>query len=380
MEVQVEDVATVLSAANTKARNVDNVDADDRSFHVSQTSDHPELCIYNAQLLLHAASVLMNPRLVHGSLPLSRREGYLLRDLDEETRRRVSRPVTTLKPEEGKKSRRSFPKDPSLKTDDSKSPGLSLADLSSHLVFDKTALERDVERCSAISVVKPTKMMQRLSKLTRRPAFKNWLSETSQSSAILIHGNLQTRIHVTPLSHLCAKISKEYTGKPGFIIMSYFCGLHANVGTEGADAKAMLMCLIAQLLSHPDMARNYDPGSFNRHIIKGLKRKDINMLGKLLRVLINQLRSTSMVVFCLIDSISYYEDSSRSKDTQEVLSLLHGIVTSQRGRRRQSDDKFVFKLMVTAGAKSVNAYRYFKREDILEMNESVDGNSRLKLI
>jgi hypothetical protein len=117
-----------------------------------------------------------------------------------------------------------------------------------------------------------------------------------------------------------------------------------------------LNCANAQLLlSQPAMARNYDPESFSRHIIKGLKKKDINMLCKAFTVLIDQLRSTSMVVFCLIDSISYYEDPGRSKDTRTVLSLLHETVASRHGRYRQSNEKFVFKLMTTEG-KSLNAY------------------------
>lgn len=350
---------------------MDKVHPDNRSIvHIPQTSGHLQIYIYNAQLSLHAASHLNIER---------RREGLVLQNLDEETRKGISTPILSFRSDEGKDLGRSPFTDPTPRANDSTNPGLSISDLSRHLIFDKTALERDVERCSTVSVVKQPKMMQRLSTLTRRPAFQSWLSETSQASAILVHGNFQARTVMTPLSYLCAKISKEYTEKPGFMVVTYFCALHANARTDDSDAKSLLTSLIGQLLSQPAMDRNYDPGSFDKHIIKGIKKRDISTLGKVFKTLINQLRSTSTVVFCLIDSISYYEDPVRAKDTKEVLSILKEIVVSQRKRRRRDSDKFVFKLMVTAGTKSVNAHRSFNREDILEMNESVDGNERLKL-
>ncbi|KAK8137259.1 hypothetical protein PG984_005199 [Apiospora sp. TS-2023a] len=134
-----------------------------------------------------------------------------------------------------------------------------------------------------------------------------------------------------------------------------------------------------QLLLQPAIVRTYDPELFNRHLLKGLKKKSLDTLSNVFKALIKQLRSTSMVVFCLIDSISYYEDPGREQDTREVLSLLNEIVASQRGRRRKDSDKVLFKLMITAGGKSVNAHRYFNSDGILEMNESVDGNTRLRL-
>lgn len=164
------------------------------------------------------------------------------------------------------------------------------------------------------------------------------------------------------------------------MVVTYFCALHANARTEDLDAKSMLTSLIGQLLSQPAMHGSYDPEALDKHIIKGIKKRDIKTLGSVFKTLINQLQSTTTVVFCLIDSISYYEDPVRAKDTKEVLSILKDIVFSQRKRRRIAGAKSVFKLMVTAGTKSVNAHRSFNREDIIEMNESVDGNERLKLI
>lgn len=163
------------------------------------------------------------------------------------------------------------------------------------------------------------------------------------------------------------------------MVVSYFCGLHADVRAKDADAQSMLTSLIGQILSEPEMHRYYDPESFDKHIVKNAKKKDVEALGKIFRILINHLRPTSMVVFCLIDSISFYEVAGRNKDTQTALSILNRIVASQRGRRKRESDKMVFKLIVTAGAKSLNAHKCFKPKEVLEMNESVDGGTILNL-
>ncbi|KAL1852885.1 hypothetical protein Daus18300_011967 [Diaporthe australafricana] len=195
---------------------------------------------------------------------------------------------------------------------------------------------------------------------------------------LLNNGKKTMKAHLTPLSYLCAHLSKQYKGSPGFMVVSYFCGLHADVGGKDVDAQSMLTSLIGQILSEPDMKRYYDPESFDKHIVKKVKKKDIESLGKIFRILIDHLRATSMVVFCLIDSISFYEVAGRNKDAQTALSILNRIVASQRGRRRRESDKMVFKLIVTAGAKSLNAYKCFKPKEVLEMNESVDGETTLK--
>ncbi|KAK8017694.1 hypothetical protein PG993_014020 [Apiospora rasikravindrae] len=359
MELQIQNIAAVLSAADAKAKSMGKVNPDDGVvLHAPQAGEYSQIRIIGNALvrLLSSSNRISSQSIDDNPLP-SHQGGIFLHDLDEATRRGMSRQFPTLTPEEG----------------------LTISDLSNYLKFDKTALRKDVERCSSVSIVKPPSMMQRLSKLTRRDEFQGWLLKTSQASAIVVHGNFQERIAMTPLSYLCARIVKEYTGKPGFIILAHFCGLHANVRTQDADPKAMLTCLIRQLLLQPAVVGTYDSQTFDKHLLKGLKNRNIETLGKIFKALIRQLRSQSMVVFCLIDSISYYEDPGRKRDTREVLSVLKEVVASQRGRQRKNSDKIAFKLMITAGGKSVNASEYFSRDRILEMNELVDGNTRLKL-
>lgn len=163
---------------------------------------------------------------------------------------------------------------------------------------------------------------------------------------------------------------KEYSGKCGFIVLTHFCNLKSNVEGKEENAATMLSRLIGQLLSHPSMDLLYEPTLIDRNLVKKLKRKDVEAMCVIFKRLLGALRSTNLVVFCMIDSISSYEGGTRAKTTQLVLSMLSEVVKSQRGRRRKAGDRLVLKLMVTDWLRSLGAWKYFRREEMVEMGEA----------
>lgn len=194
---------------------------------------------------------------------------------------------------------------------------------------------------------------------------------------MLVHGKFWRTHLISPLSYLCAQISKEYTGTPGFLVLSYFCSLHTD--GKGSNPAIMLSCLIEQLLSCASVQPYYHSASIDKHLLKGLKKKDVNALCKLFKLLIEQILPSNMVVFCLIDSISYYEVEVHRDDIRVILAMMKSLVRSQRGRRRGLQDRMVFKLMVTDGASSLYAYKYFEHGQTVEMIDAGNGSKLLEL-
>lgn len=260
--------------------------------------------------------------------------------------------------------------------------GPSIASLRDYLSFHSVKrLEKDIEQCCSPSVVSSNGVEQRLSALTRQDVVQDWLQGGLQASAILIHGQFPSTDHISPLSYLCAQISRRYSGRDGFLVLSYFCSLHADVNDKKSNPATMLICLIEQLLSCRSIESNYNSASFDEHLLKGLKKKDVGVLCTVFRMLIEQLLPCKMVVFCLIDSISFYEVEEHQHHTRTILESMEKLVRSQSGSQRGRQDRMIFKLMVTDGASSMYAYEHFKSEHMqtVEMNDAGNGSNVLEL-
>lgn len=256
--------------------------------------------------------------------------------------------------------------------------GPSITALRGYLsAFSIKRLSEDIEQCSLQSIVSPNRVLQRLSALTRQDVLQDWLRETSQASAILIHGRVWRSNLATPLSYLCAQISKEYSGSPGFLVLSWFCSLHTEEKTS--NPAMMLSSLIEQLLSYQEVQPYYDSAPFDKHLLKNLKKKDVKALCKLFKFLIEQTLPSNMVVFCLIDSISYYEVEEHRGNVRIILAMMKNLVKSQSGERRGLQDRMVFKWMVTDGETSLCAHEYFKPGQILDMIAAGNGSRVLEI-
>lgn len=229
-------------------------------------------------------------------------------------------------------------------------------------------LSKDIEQCSSPLIVSSERVIQRLSSLTRNDTVRNWLRESSEASAVLIHGRGPANNPISPLSYLCAQMSNKYTGRPGHLVLSHFCSLHKD-----SNPATMMSLLIKQLLSDPSVQPYFEFASIEKHK-KDIKKKNLDVLCRVFRMLITQLLPSNMVVFCLIDSISYYEVPVHRAQTRTILAMMESLVRAQRARKREPHHKMVFKLMVTDGARSVVAHRHFKDHQKVEMPGAGNGS------
>lgn len=140
----------------------------------------------------------------------------------------------------------------------------------------------------------------------------------------------------------------------------------------------MLCQLIGQLITIAGKSAAVPDLTFLDHrYIKQIKKRDVRTLCEVFGLLIRQLKTAQIVVFCIIDSISAFEDPTRSDDNQVVLKRLLNIVHQKRSRGY----KLLFKLMITAHMHSIYAWKHFDQDERVEMNENahVGGTTDLQL-
>ncbi|KAI8954917.1 hypothetical protein F4801DRAFT_603494 [Xylaria longipes] len=242
-------------------------------------------------------------------------------------------------------------------------PGISAATLIDYLDYDATAVIADVEKCLQLNPI--AKDMRKLATFTRQDVYQSWLSDESKCSALLVHGMSTQNGLVSPLSHLCARISKEYIDEDKIIVLSYFCGLRVLAGNPGA---VDLLCqLIGQLLSHKAVVRIYTRDPVERNWRKKIKGRDLNTLLEVFSSIVRRLRQCALVIFCVIDSVTKIETGKLRKNTEIVLKQLSELVREQKSRGRKGDDRMVFKLLVTDAARSLVAHNFFSSRDTVNL-------------
>ncbi|KAI0542085.1 hypothetical protein GGR58DRAFT_335547 [Xylaria digitata] len=262
-----------------------------------------------------------------------------------------------------------------LREDDS----LTMSELLQYLPFNPKRASQDSKRCLPYNSIEKAHM-QRLVGLVKQDVFHNWVKGSDKSSALLVHGNLEpgTLSSITPLSHLCAQIVKEFSNQQNVILLSYFCGFHARPRDKDANAASMLCQLIGQLLTHPLASAANAIRSIDVHHLKKIKSKDLDVLRQVFNSLIRHLRNCQIIIICIIDSISFYEINARLKNTQKVLKTLMSAVRMQQ-RIHGRDTNMVLKLIITDAARSKWVHELFKLDERIDMRApgaDVSGNPR----
>ncbi|KAL4947650.1 hypothetical protein BDW69DRAFT_109964 [Aspergillus filifer] len=250
--------------------------------------------------------------------------------------------------------------------------GPSISMLREELGFHKDDNTADIDECLEVAEITP-KQRRQVSVLTKQDAFQRWLKEEAGSAALVAYGNLEIDDYISPLSYLSARIGKQYYGKRGYIVLSYACGLHSR--SAGYGWSEAVATMIGQLLLQAGNLLDLK-GIMSRHDFKGFKKRNLHTLTTVFASLIGQLRSSRVVLFCLIDSISFYEATERERETKEVLSTLRRLVESMRpGKRDTRKGKMVFKLLISEALTSEIAHKYVKRDEVVEMSEDAEEAS-----
>ncbi|MCJ1285572.1 hypothetical protein MMC26_004913 [Xylographa opegraphella] len=167
----------------------------------------------------------------------------------------------------------------------------------------------------------PLSQQGRAVDLIRSDNLKDWL-KIMASDVLLVHGGSADEDTEEPLSFVSAKIITTLQDLDPVITIHYFCGLHrdqrSKIGT-GGDAQTMMSSLLGQLLIQDKYEFALD--FVTSHDLTMLKIDDLKTLCVIVGSLIKQLPPAS-ALFCVLDGIFAFEDSTRSDDLIKALRYL----------------------------------------------------------
>jgi hypothetical protein len=208
----------------------------------------------------------------------------------------------------------------------------------------------------------------------RSAALQIWLQETT-SSALLVNGGAHSSGLRSPMSFISAKLANSLreARKHGpakmdskIIDLHFFCGEHSNWRDGEEDdmpgPASVINSLLAQLLTQYKL---FDVASIKR--LKDLEWHDLKAMGNILGKLLNQLPSR-MMVFCIIDGLSFYDDDDMVEDLEKLVKKLISLT------RRGSDENCIFKLLLTVPTRlRLNAVDGLDEEGkVLNLPEIID--------
>ena len=173
----------------------------------------------------------------------------------------------------------------------------------------------------------PLNEQARAEQLIRSTQFKNWMV-AGTSSQLLVHGEYEGQRYVSGLSLFCSSFVQSLVANaPRFIPLIFFCGLHTDPFTDQyTGGRAIIQSLICQLLCQFDFdTRSLAREKLDEHLIQ---LGDVDELCRLFRWLVTQL-PPSVVLFCLLDGVGYYERAEFEDDMGLVVETLLRISAEQ---------------------------------------------------
>ncbi|CBX93863.1 hypothetical protein LEMA_P035370.1 [Plenodomus lingam JN3] len=204
---------------------------------------------------------------------------------------------------------------------------------------------------------------------------QKWL-KAIESSILLVNGGMSGSHSLrTPISFVSAKLADalhQSRSESTFISLNFFCGEHED-WRENVDngPAAVWNSLLAQLLLQYD---HFDLATVKR--LSKIDNDDVKALGIAFGNLLKQLPQ-GYVVFCIVDSVSLYDDEERGDDAELLVKKLVHLA-----RRSAQEDRCIFKLLLTSHTQlRLDAVSCLRSKEVLqvpEILESGDGFSDLQ--
>ena len=237
--------------------------------------------------------------------------------------------------------------------------------LLSVLDYDSTVLNRDLEVKLRTVWTLPRSEQDRVVAIMRSPKLHSWITAT-YSSALFINGNSQGSKWQHSTSFICAKLtdSVEPVIKDTFenasttLALAFFCDAHMGRDDPDRGLDGMMRSLLAQLLlSYP---------SFDLEVVQQInfiQCDDVDDLCNIFLTLIEQLPS-DFVVFCIVDGINLYEESTLLREEARV--VLQALIDLTEHTKEQG---CVFRLLLMSPWNSRVLYREMldQKADLLWM-------------
>ncbi|KAL6718249.1 hypothetical protein ACLMJK_004337 [Lecanora helva] len=230
------------------------------------------------------------------------------------------------------------------------------------LDYEDEVLARDMEAKLRMVWTLPRSEQNRILAIMHSPQLRQWMT-TPHSSALFVNGNYQGPKWQQPTAFISAKLLDSFPPHSSdlrfdnspIIHLAFFCGDHPHrKDSRDPDCclDGMMRNLIAQLLlSYPE----FDIETLQN--LRDLRYNDIDQLCNAFAALIEQLPS-SFTVFCVLDGVSYYEDSRVA--CEEAGCVLQALVDIAE---RTTGGGLAFKLLLMSPWASRILYRNMINQD-----------------
>ncbi|KAF6218288.1 hypothetical protein HO133_005634 [Letharia lupina] len=210
------------------------------------------------------------------------------------------------------------------------------------LEYEDSVLEQDVQGKLQTIWTASRQEQDRVVAIMRSHKLHKWITSTD-SSILLINANHKGSARQESTSFICAKLVDSITPSPTnaqpesrmTLPLAFFCGEHLRKDDPNSGPDGMMRSLLAQLLL---AYRDFDLRTVQR--MQNLNYDDVNELCDVFDLLIAQL-PRYVVVFCVVDAISFYEDNPTvCEEATTVVQALVDVV------ERTKEDGCAFKLLL----------------------------------
>ncbi|KFZ04780.1 hypothetical protein V501_08982 [Pseudogymnoascus sp. VKM F-4519 (FW-2642)] len=201
--------------------------------------------------------------------------------------------------------------------------------------------------------------------LIRSTQFKDWVV-AGTSSQLLVHGEYDGQRYVSGLSLFCSSFAQSLEARaPRFIPLIFFCGLHTDPDTDRhTGGRAIIQNFICQLLCQFDFdTRSFAIEKLDEHLIQ---LGDIGELSRLFEWLVGKLPQ-SVVLFCLIDGVGYYEREEFEHDIGFVVEKLLRISAEKKTQAG-------VKILLTSSSRTTYIRQPFPDELVLSIESLARAN------
>ncbi|KAL8926948.1 MAG: hypothetical protein Q9172_001609 [Xanthocarpia lactea] len=195
--------------------------------------------------------------------------------------------------------------------------------------------------------------------LLSNPRFEHWLT-AEEPQGLLVDGRGDGSKKISPMSYLCALLSLSLQHTEPVVSFTFFCGLHVAEMDPIRGPSGLVRSLVRQLLDVQHFHLEFIDLDFEEQ----LRQYDIGSLLDLFYSLFEQLPG-DLVLFCVIDGVSFYESAGQIDDLENVISFLADLT-------KRRDTGPVFKLLLTTPRLHRSAIPYFSQHDRIAVPDNAD--------
>ncbi|KAL2286016.1 hypothetical protein FJTKL_07263 [Diaporthe vaccinii] len=238
------------------------------------------------------------------------------------------------------------------------------------LRYNPDVVLTDTETCLGLETALAEGDKARAAALVDNPTFKEFMTETASSSALLVNGNqdLSSAEGISPLSLVAARLAQisEQNETSQSLTLRHFCAEHSLYGTEhqtSSPAEAMVASLTGQLVSHMlSRSVEMDLSFLAPENWAALGNLNLKVMCTIFFELVKQLPSKT-ILLCILDEVALYEMGVHKHSTDTVVRRLVRLV--------EASDEIVFKLLVTCRGRALGIGQYFTGHK-LDLDEEVE--------